>query len=323
MNLIEKTDWYADYIVQWRPTDMCNYDCSYCSPDNHLPIVKKNIPTVEQLITATNNIRDSIARDKKVLIYITGGEPFLIPKIHLWFKHMAKCNFNVGVFTNGSMPIKTYLKCKDSFSHINIKISFHPETADIDHIAELANSIIENNGNVEIRAMLANKLFDRIDELEQKLNGITVTKLPVFPLYNKKTNTVNPTYASSKNLKQYSQKIDSGNLGYFTQDELKRIKDSKQSQPEYLNVNVDGVATNASTIVRNNQNKFKGWKCAVTNKKILIQANGDIQYGVCANGGIVGNIFQPTKLFTQDYSICHKDECHTIDEVMISKFKVN
>ena len=188
---------------------------------------------------------------------------------------------------------------------------------------KLANSIIENNGNVEIRAMLANKLFDRIDELEQKLNGITVTKLPVFPLYNKKTNTVNPTYASSKNLKQYSQKIDSGNLGYFTQDELKRIKDSKQSQPEYLNVNVDGVATNASTIVRNNQNKFKGWKCAVTNKKILIQANGDIQYGVCANGGIVGNIFQPTKLFTQDYSICHKDECHTIDEVMISKFKVN
>jgi len=323
MNLIEKTDWYADYIVQWRPTDMCNYDCSYCSPSNHLPIVKKNIPTIEQLIRATDNIKNSIKPNKKVLIYITGGEPFLIPNIHLWFNYMAKCNFNVGVFTNGSMPIKTYLKCKDSFSHVNIKISFHPESADIDHVAKLANTIIENNGNVEIRAMLANKLFERVDELEQKLNGITVTKLPVFPLYNKKTNTVNPTYASSKDLKHYSQKIDSGNLGYFTQDELKRIKDSKQSQPKYLNVNVDGVATNASTIVRNNENKFKGWKCAVTNKKILIQANGDVQYGVCANGGIVGNIFQPIELFTKEYSICHKDECHTIDEVMISKFKVN
>ena len=34
MNSIEKTDWYADYIVQWRPTDMCNYDCSYCSTDH-------------------------------------------------------------------------------------------------------------------------------------------------------------------------------------------------------------------------------------------------------------------------------------------------
>ena len=38
MNSIEKTDWYADYIVQWRPTDMCNYDCSYVHsviPKNH------------------------------------------------------------------------------------------------------------------------------------------------------------------------------------------------------------------------------------------------------------------------------------------------
>ena len=90
----------------------------------------------------------------------------------------------------------------------------------------------------------------------------------------------------------------------------------------YLKVNVDGVETNASTIVRNNQNKFKGWKCGITNKKILIQANGNVQYGVCENGGHIGNIFDPIELFTQEYSICHQDECHTIDEVMITKFKV-
>ena len=323
MNSIEKTDWYADYIVQWRPTDMCNYDCSYCSPSNHLTIVKKNLPTIDQLITATNNIKNSVPADKTVLIYITGGEPFLINDIHLWFEHMAKCNFKVGVFTNGSLPIKTYLKCKNSFSHINIKISFHPETADVDHVVELANAIVDNNGKVEIRAMLANQLFDRVDELEAKLKDIEVIRLPVFPLYNKETNKVNPTFSSSKNLKEYSQTIDSGNLDYFTDDELKRIKDNKQSKPNYLKVNVDGIETNATTIVRNNQNKFKGWKCAVTNKKLLIQANGDVQYGVCANGGTIGNIFEPLDLFTQEYSICHKTECHTIDEVMISKFAVN
>ena len=41
---IEKSDWYEDYIVHWRPTDMCNYDCSYCEPSNHLPIVKSKLP---------------------------------------------------------------------------------------------------------------------------------------------------------------------------------------------------------------------------------------------------------------------------------------
>lgn len=324
MHKIEKIDWQSDYIVQWRPLDMCNYDCSYCSPSNHRTIIKKDITTADTLIKAATNIRDSISNDKTVLVYVTGGEPFLVPEIYRWFNFMSDCNFKVGVFTNGSLPISMYMKCKSSFKNINIKISYHPENADIDHIVSLASTIVEHGGAVEIRAMLVNKLFGRVDELEQKLSkyDIPILKLPVFPLYDARTKTVNPTFASSRNLSHYTQTIDDGSLGYFTEEELATIKDdsNQQSIPDYLNVMVDGVGTNASTMVRNNLNRFKGWKCSVTNKKILIQANGNIQYGVCANSGTSGNVFDDIKLFTEEYTICTQSECHTIDEVMITKF---
>tara|TARA_R110000772_G_scaffold34585_3_gene83870 strand:- start:2143 stop:3141 length:999 start_codon:yes stop_codon:yes gene_type:complete len=326
MNIIKKIDWYADYIVHWRPLDMCNYDCSYCSPSNHRSIIKKNIVIVDDLIAAASNIRNNIPADKTVLVYVTGGEPFLIPKVHQWFNFMSDNDFKVGVFTNGSLPISQYMKCKNSFKNINMEISFHPESADIAHVVELASTIVEHGGSVEIRAMLVNKLFDRVDALEIALKeySIPVVRLPVFPLYDASTNTVNPTFASSRNLEHYLQTIDDGSLGYFSTTELKQVKDNNHSTPEYLNVTVDGIESNASTIVRNNQNRFKGWKCSVTNKKIVIQANGNVQYGICNNTGSIGNIFNPNlKLFKDEFTVCNQQECHTIDEVMITKYKDN
>lgn len=319
MNQIEKPDWLWDYIVQWRPTDMCNYDCSYCAPSNHLKIQKERLPTIERLIRATDNIRASIPKDKTVLVYLTGGEPFLIPNIHLWFEHMAQYEFTMSVFTNGSMPIPTYLRCESAFEYLRIMISFHTEWADIDHIVRLANTIQDRGGKVEIRAMLANGMFDRVAQLVQRLPNTPITELPVFPLYSRRERRVNPVNQSSRNLKWYDQTVDDGSLEYYTQQELEYIQSGKQPQPNYLRVLVDGVETNAATIVRNNQNKFQGWHCAVTDKKILIEANGDVQYGCCGATGIIGNIFEPLKLFEQPWAVCPKRACLTIDEVMISK----
>ena len=64
---IEK--WNTDYTVQWRPLDMCNYDCSYCSPSNHIAINKKHIPKIDTLIEASQKLRNNIPIDKINDIY--------------------------------------------------------------------------------------------------------------------------------------------------------------------------------------------------------------------------------------------------------------
>ena len=320
---IEKYDWYEDYIVHWRPTNMCNYDCSYCEPSNHLSIVKSKLPDVNDLIEASRKIRNSIPADKSVLVYITGGEPFLIKEVHKWFDWMSSNNMRVGVFTNGSLPLKIYDMSKESFSNLNIKISFHPEFADVDKLVDFINLIKENKGKVEIRAMMAAGLFDKIFELENKIGDTPVTKLPVFPLYNKETNKINPTFSSSRDLENFTQKMDDGDLGYYTQEELDIIQNLQQKNPEYLSLTIDDkIESNAVDFVTSRTNKFKGWKCGIVNKKILIQANGDVQYGTCAATGIIGNIFSDNlKLFKDSWTPCPKHVCTTLDEIMVTKFK--
>tara|TARA_B110000503_G_scaffold89737_1_gene135842 strand:- start:678 stop:1661 length:984 start_codon:yes stop_codon:yes gene_type:complete len=325
INSIKKSDWYEDYIVHWRPTNMCNYDCSYCDSSNHLLINKSKLPSVENLINAARKIRDSIPLDKSILVYITGGEPFLIKDVHKWLDWMSENNMRVGIFTNGSLPSKIYDLSKQSFKNVNVKISFHPEFAEVDKIVELANTIKENNGNVEIRGMLAQGLFDKVFELESKIGDVPVTKLPVFPLYNQTLKKVNPTYSSSRYLEGYNQRMDDGDLGYYTEEELTIIKNLKQNNPEYLNIIInDEIKSNAVDLVTSRSNKFTGWKCGIVNKKILIQANGDIQYGACNNTGTIGNIFTDNvELFKEEWTICNKRTCTTLDEIMITKSKIS
>ena len=114
---------------------------------------------------------------------------------------------------------------------------------------------------------------------------------------------------------------------HFDEEKLAKLFDDQKAPKQmelllsYLHLSkTEGEVTQAQLLKKSNAStaQLKG----LVDKKILIQANGNVQYGVCENGGHIGNIFDPIELFTQEYSICHQDECHTIDEVMITKFKV-
>lgn len=303
---------------------MCNYDCSYCSPESHTLIVKSNIPSANNLISAAKKLRSQIPNDKSAMIVITGGEPFLIKDIHIWLEYLLDSGFWVMIFTNGSLSQDTYKDCKAVFSNprLLLRLSFHPETADIEKFASLAKSVQELGANVEIRAMLVNTLFDKVNELEQKAEGIKLVKLPVFPLYNKETQTINPVYNSSRDLKGYNQKPDDGSLGYYSKTELAVLNEYEEQEADpFFGITVnEGTPYSADKIQLLGKNVFTGWKCAVVSRKLIILPNGDIHYGFCNNEGIIGNIFnENVTLFNKDYTICKKPMCGVIEEIMIDK----
>jgi organic radical activating enzyme len=321
---ITKTDWITDYTIQWRPLMMCNYDCSYCSPESHTLIVKSKIPTAEDLVDAAKKLRSQIPSNKSAMIVITGGEPFLIKDIHIWLNYLLANGFWVMVFTNGSLSEETYKNCQTAFSNPKLlfRLSFHPETSNIDRFAQLATSVQALGASVEIRAMLVNTLFDKVDELEQKAKGIKLIKLPVFPLYNKKTKQVNPVNKSSRYLKGYNQKPDDGTLGYYSQDELETLNNyEKRDTDPFFGVTINNdVPYAADKIQLLGKNKFTGWNCAVGSRKLIILPNGDIHYGFCNNEGIIGNLFtDDITLFDKEYTVCKKPMCGVIEEIMIDK----
>lgn len=303
---------------------MCNYDCSYCSPSSHETIVKSNIPKAEKLIQAAAKLKSQIPSNKSTMIVITGGEPFLIKDIHIWLKYLLDNNFWVMIFTNGSLSQETYENCKTVFSNpkLLLKLSFHPESVDIDKFSNLANSIQKLGASVEVRAMLVHTMFDKVTELENKLTDVALVRLPVFPLYNKSTQKINPVFASSRNLKGYQQTPDNGTLGYYSNEELEVLNNIDQDKGFFSIIVNDNIPYSADKIQLQGKNIFTDWTCAVVSRKLVILPNGDIHYGICRNEGIIGNIFNDNVvLFDKEFTVCKQPLCGVIEEIMIRKFK--
>jgi len=341
---IEKKNWYADYIVHWKPLNVCNYDCSYCSPENHRSIEVEKLPDINLLLSVADKIKNSIPEGKTLHVNITGGEPFLIPNFNLLLDRLDKHGFLVTVFTNGSMPLRLYEQCFPALKNMIVFVSFHPESADVNKIVTLVTSLRDNGGGVEIRGMMASTLFDKVNDMYSKLNeeSITVNRLRVYPLVNVTENKINPPFSSSRDLEDYIQYGDL-DIDYYTQEEKEQISALKPVRSMIVPDNIQQLSednyfklsykfksgdkildTDSNVIDINslNQNRFKGWHCALRSKKIAIFANGDTQYGICGNEGKLGNIFEDELLvFDNLITVCKKDYCGTPDEIMISKWR--
>jgi MoaA/NifB/PqqE/SkfB family radical SAM enzyme len=303
---IEKKNWYGDYIIQWKPVQMCNYDCSYCDPANHKPIDVDKIPLVDKLISVSEKIKKSIPIDKTVAINITGGEPFLVNDIHLWLESMMDDIFNISIFSNGSMPLKIYKKCLPALKKIRIFLSYHPEFADDDRFVEIATMLKENGGPIGIRGMMVPTFFDKTERVAERLTerGVDFVKIRTYALVDRKTNKINPPGSSSRYLTDHHQHGDI-NIGYFSKEELKKLKEISDSQihvdeKEFYSIDcealkdnyTENIKTSGFALMAGNLNQFKGWKCGLKMKKIVIQPNGITTYGLCRNELPLGNIFR-------------------------------
>jgi MoaA/NifB/PqqE/SkfB family radical SAM enzyme len=333
---IDKKDSKFNFTIQWRPTNMCNYDCSYCSPSNHLPIESNNFPDVHKLIFALDKIKEKLPPDYTVNVVITGGEPFLVPDFNLWLDRFKYHQIRFTIFTNGSLPIKMYQTCIESLKDNYIKISFHPETADLFKIANLAKYLKSHGVNVEVRGMLIPTLFDKVFDLEKELEkeGINLNKLIAFPLVNKHTREINRPFQSSRFLKNVRQTSDL-TLDYYSEKEKEVINEIEVVQKEkqlinnsYLTLQLETlendeikiVESSVDSIILQDLNKFRGWNCNVSKRKLCVQANGDLQFGVCGNDGVFGNIFLDNEIFLDfQETICNQDFCQVPDEIRITK----
>lgn len=337
---ISKDSWNTDYIVHWKVSDVCNYDCSYCEPSNHKTIDIKNITTAKKLIEGIDRIKRAVG-DKTVQIVLTGGEPFLIPNIEQFLAKIAEYKFRIVIFTNGSMPMKIYKRCLPYLKEPNdICISFHSETAEVDHIVKLAQVFKQNNERLEIRAMLAPGLTHKVKDLIEKLEpySIGVNALVVYPLVEKSTGKINPTFNSSRNLVGWAQ--DSSAIDrYYSEEEhayIKRLESERKTNKQQTRkgfpmfIQVIGsnglrekIPSSAYSIIMKNKNVFKDWQCAITKKKIAIDSTGNISYGICNNHTVIGNIYQDDFEYKDTYITCVNERCTTVDEIMVDKFKSN
>jgi MoaA/NifB/PqqE/SkfB family radical SAM enzyme len=142
-NHAPKDDWLR---IEWNLGRRCNYDCSYCGSDIHdresehlsLDVIRS---TVEKIAAVARS------QGKECRISLTGGEPFVHPRIIDILKIIKDNGINkISVTTNGSVPLAKYI---DSLPYISYYIfSYHFEFAYHDRII---NTIVELNKIVKQR----------------------------------------------------------------------------------------------------------------------------------------------------------------------------
>jgi MoaA/NifB/PqqE/SkfB family radical SAM enzyme len=126
--------------IEWNLGKRCNYDCSYCGSDIHDNVSSHlSLETIEKTISKIAEA--ATLQRKSCRISLTGGEPFVHPKIIEILKLIKSYGISkISVTTNGSLPLNKYI---DSIEYMNYYIfSYHFEFAYHDKII---NTIISLN----------------------------------------------------------------------------------------------------------------------------------------------------------------------------------
>lgn len=176
------------FIVKWRLTDQCNYECIYCirrlkNLHSKLYDNTKSLST-EELCNIAEDISDLVENRcglNEVKIELIGGEPSILD-LHSICKSLMKNNTKVKTIhmtTNLSRDKEYYISLikllNDNCINLTITASFHYEYAALEEYFDKANSI-----NNEIKNLHDYKNTINCEIVSGKFNQDTVEKF-----YNK------------------------------------------------------------------------------------------------------------------------------------------
>lgn len=330
MNPIQVISTQEPNVLQIRffPTDICNFNCSYCFPGSHDDIYRypkdidtlvKNFRLVFDMYTAKLN------KTKFHLMVVGGGEPTIWPKLEQFCEEIKK-NHNVYItlITNGSRSLRWWDDNSKFFDGVNL--SCHHEFVDIDHYINVADLLfskgIKVNSLVLMDAMHWDKCVANIEKM--------------------KSTSKYPWFIESKEIVQSPGR----DIHSYTEEQIEFVTNSIKRFPdgEWILNHFDEFRTHESivifddnttfparahSIIVNKWNQFEGWHCNVALETLLIKADGSV-IGSCQTpifNNTSFNIF--SKTFEQDFNtniefgpvICPHKLCNCQPESHVSKRK--
>ena len=148
--------------VDWTLGNYCNYSCSYCFPGCHDgtdPVPKLNSTMLSNVQHLIDQLR--LANKKNIAFSFSGGEPTVYKDFIPLTQHIKSLGCCVGIVTNGSRTLKWWQRGVEYLD--DISISIHHEHADIDHICEVIDFLVQHRKNVIVHVMIHfdPKLFEK------------------------------------------------------------------------------------------------------------------------------------------------------------------
>lgn len=289
--------------VNWELTTTCNYKCWYCPDDLHDGRYRwPDLETSLEFFSALCETQEVVHLD------MAGGEPTLWPEMDE-FLSRRPANLRVEVSTNGSRTINWW---KKNYPHMDgVCISFHPDSADPDHIYDLCSELTKFEDkilHVHILAVrdkldLCQRMYDRLYE-----SGFQMSCR--FKMINAWR-------------KEMSDKITDDNGDARLRKMMRENSFARNTAPDYISkpgkAFLDGQPIDGYTVPVDGLNSFKGWLCNAGRNRLHILRNGDVYRASCMNGGKLGNMvdFRLTTLL--EPTLCLSEKCLCSDEIVLEK----
>jgi len=295
--------------VRFWPTDICNFECTYCFPNSKDAVYRypKNIDTVIKNFRLLFDLyKEKYNKTKFDINLVGGGEPTLWPHFNEFCKGIkATHNVELTVTTNGSRTLRWWA---DNSQYLDkVTLSVHHEFANIAHSIEVLDYLYSQDISCTALILMDAEEFNKCKQIEQEMQK---SKYPWFI-------EVKPIVDfAGKDSKSYTDEQKS----YMTPD-LKRLPDSKFLLSHMQNFRVhDSVAIydefsvepkRTSDYINEGTNYYTGWNCNVGLENLVIEYDGQVK------GSCQAQLFKDTNLnvFSEDFETQFNKVAFNLDTI--------
>lgn len=334
------------FAVTWNLGKKCNYDCSYCSPQIH--DLHSAFPNINDIKNFMTNVSEQLKKNNKSIRFnFTGGEPFLHPEIIDIFKHAFELTNHSGqmvAVTNGSLPLELYQESMNYLSNLTISIHLERSQKETNKTVNKIIALHKQFGsaiNVNLTCVAGEMHLWKFYSDQLTKNNVKHVLRRVRPNFDENKNIFKPHMSRRDNslakLPMIIQKLNKIEYKaqrtkllsslyeqYYTAEELAWLSENV-SDVWWQNIGIwyeDGTYQEANTddLLTLNRTGFRDWICWVGIDGVMVDFDGTVYLGTCANNGEIGHITKSFQLPTSPTQ-CTKEVCISNPDVNTRKCK--
>jgi organic radical activating enzyme len=264
--------------IRFWPTDICNFDCSYCFPNSKDAIYRypKNIKTViKNFRLLFDFYKEKFSKDEFRVNLVGGGEPTLWPHFKEFCEGIKETHkIRLQVTTNGSRTLRWW---EENYQLLDkVVLSTHHEFCNIEHQKRVADFIFSKDIIVDALVLMDHMHWDKC------VNIVESFKQSKYPWIVEVKAIVD---SPGRDVNSYT----SEQLEYM-KNSFKRLPDSDWviKKIDLLNpfksvaLFDDGSAKafKPDEYISSKKNGFYNWKCDVAKENLVITYDGSVS-GSC------------------------------------------
>lgn len=297
--------------VEWRLSNICNYDCKYCpteskAGDENYISIEDNLKVVDKLC--------ELFKNERIQFTFTGGEPTLYPHLHMLFSYIKSKNkdHHIRMFTNGSRTTQWWKNFLENLNIDFIMFTYHrAQVRDINKFIEVVNTI----HNTPVQGLVFLTCTDT--EFDSTLEDFTFISERVGlechlkkihgPSLNAYNTIQNETFLKNRIVagKLSNTKVGKHNMDYDV-----------FAKAYYLDGSMEIIHDPQEFVVRG-QNRFLLWDCDIGKDRIIIYSD-KVYKGICQVGKPLRTVYDDFTPITTSTK-CHLLTCECGGDILESK----